>query len=41
MKKILYNLIEQGLVDSYLDNTQREDLKRQIKNIKEKYLYKS
>ncbi len=41
MKKILCNLIDQGLTDSYLDNSQREELKELIKNIKEKYLYKS
>lgn len=41
MKKILYNLIEQGLIDSYLDNEQKEDLKQKIRNIKEQYLYKS
>lgn len=41
MKNILINLIENGIVDSYLDSEARTQIIEKIKNIKDKFLYKS
>ena len=41
MKNILIDLINEGIIDGYLDLEQRNKLIEIIKNIKEKYLYKS